>query len=311
MAVISDDNPVKDRFLLPGDIISLLTSLISLPIVAVFFFQRLQNGLHRKITMASVTLLMSYVATFLFIFILTAILHIRVNWDESLQALCDSTLMICLTLYCVTKAAGFLFLIERAYIVSWPVNSRRKSPEYVLSCVLIFVPYAVVTGLCIKYRIAVNNENHVCIIGIQLFVLIPLLVVEVISYLYLTLRFLIPLLMVHRGGNGLLAPLRRVMLRTCIGTAITMLSTLAVKTSLTLFNGEPAWLCCMTCKVDALIAATVLHWITVPDPSNHGYEDDMPQALGIGFEKSTVHTSVSTRTAAPDSPAEFDPKQIL
>lgn len=62
---------------------------------------------------------------------------------------------------------------------------------------------------------------------------------------------------------------------------------------------------------EALIAATVLHWITVPDPSNRGYEDDMPQALGIGFEKSTVHTSVSTRTVAPDSPGELDPKHIL
>ncbi|KAF2166057.1 hypothetical protein M409DRAFT_23785 [Zasmidium cellare ATCC 36951] len=311
MAVISDTNAVKDRFLLPGDIISLLTSLISLPIIAVFFYQRLQNACHRNITMASVTLLMSYMSTFLFIFVLTTILHIRVDWDESLQALCDSTLMICLTLYCLTKATGFLFLIERAYIISWPVNPRHKTLEYVLSCFIIFVPYAVVTGLCIKYRIAINNGNHVCVIGMQMFVLVPLLLVEVFAYLYLTLRFLIPLIMFHRGGTGLLAPLRRVMLRTCIGTAITMCSTLAVKVSLTLFNGEPAWLCCMTCKIDALIAATVMHWITIPDPTNHGYEDDTPQALGVGFEKSTVHTSVSTRTLVPESPGEMDPKQIF
>jgi hypothetical protein len=99
--------------------------------------------------------------------------------------------------------------------------------------------------------------------------LIPLLLMEVLAYvspvrlnhahhtadppnpqLYLTLRFLVPLLRVHFTGNGLLLPLKRVVTRTVIATAITMLSTLAVKISLTLFNGEPAWLCCMTCKID-------------------------------------------------------------
>lgn len=55
-----------------------------------------------------------------------------------------------LTLYCIVKAAGFLFLIERAYIISWPVNPRHKTVEYVLSCVFIFVPYVIVTALSIK-----------------------------------------------------------------------------------------------------------------------------------------------------------------
>lgn len=137
--------------------------------------------------------------------------------------------------------------------------------------------------------------------------------------------------MVHFGGaGGLLIPLRKVVLKTFIGTAITMLSTLAVKVSLTLFNGEPAWLCCLTCKVDgmfgrlhvfsyrtndneAIIAAAVLHWITVPDHTGEG-EHGSPQALGIGFDKSTTEASPGSsgsRGTAPDSPREFDLKDVL
>ncbi|KAK4618170.1 hypothetical protein CLAFUW4_12287 [Fulvia fulva] len=310
MAVVSDDTILKKGFLLPGDIVSILLALTGLPIITVFFYQRLQNARTKHFTVASVTLLLSYLFTFLFIYILTILVHLKtVN-----KGVCDSTLVICLTLYVVTKGAGFLFLIERAYIISWPVNPRWKTPEYVLSCVLIFCPYTAVAGFCTKNRIAYNNEHDVCIIGIQMFALVPLLVVEVVSYLYLTIRFLVPLIMVHFGGaGGLLIPLRKVVLKTFIGTAITMLSTLAVKVSLTLFNGEPAWLCCLTCKVDAIIAAAVLHWITVPDHTGEG-EHGSPQALGIGFDKSTTEASPGSsgsRGTAPDSPREFDLKDVL
>jgi hypothetical protein len=53
-------------------------------------------------------------------------------------------------LFILTKAAGFLFLIERAYIISWPIAPRHKTPEYVLSCMGIFGPYVAVSGLAIK-----------------------------------------------------------------------------------------------------------------------------------------------------------------
>ncbi|EME40942.1 hypothetical protein DOTSEDRAFT_27534 [Dothistroma septosporum NZE10] len=310
MAVISDSTILKTDFLLPGDIVSLLLALTGVPIVAVFFYQRYENARRKRVTVASVTLLLSYIFTFLFIYILTLLIHIRtVN-----KTLCDSTLVICLTLYVLTKAAGVLFLIERMYIISWPISPRWKTPEYVLSCVCIFCPYVTVAGLSIKNRLSYKNEHEVCIIGIQMFALVPLLVVEVVSYLYLTIRFLVPLIMVHFGGaGGLLMPLRRVVLKTVIGTAITMLSTLAVKVSLTLFDGEPAWLCCLTCKVDAIIAAAVLHWITIPDRTGEG-EHGSPQALGIGFDRSATdpspETSRSERTA-PDSPREFDLKDVL
>lgn len=57
-AVVSDENPVKQGFLLPEDIVSLLTAMISLPIISVFFWQRLQAAQTRGPSVASVTLLL-------------------------------------------------------------------------------------------------------------------------------------------------------------------------------------------------------------------------------------------------------------
>ena len=110
-----------------------------------------------------------------------------------------------------------------------------------------------------------------------------MLCVETLAELFLTLRFLFPLLLVHRRGNGLLPPLRKVVIRTSVGAAITLLLDVAVKVSLTLFNGEPTWLCYLACKVEAFLAACVLHWITKPVLSKNERRSGQPE-LGVGFE---------------------------
>ncbi|EME78453.1 uncharacterized protein MYCFIDRAFT_80868 [Pseudocercospora fijiensis CIRAD86] len=302
-AIVSDSNPVKQKFQLPGEISSLVVALLSLPIIAVFFFDRLRSSKKRGTTIASVTLLLTYITSFLFIFILTVVIHIRA--DNSL-GLCDATIITCLTLYVLCKSAGFLFLIERAYIISWPTSPRCKTPEYVLSSVSIIVPYAVVAGIAMKNRLAYRTEGQVCIIGLKMFALLALTLVEVLAYLYLTLRFLVPLLMLHFGSEGLLLPLKRLVTRTCIGTAIAMVSVLTVKVSLTMFDGEPAWLCCLTCKVDALIGCSVLHWITKPDRTEEG-EHGTPQALGIAFGNESG-TTARQQAYGSHSPGSTPPK---
>ncbi|KAF2216961.1 hypothetical protein CERZMDRAFT_80958 [Cercospora zeae-maydis SCOH1-5] len=305
-AVVSDSNVVKSQFLLEGEVVSLVTSMASLPIIAVFCWQRFLQAKHKAFTVASSCLLLTYITSFLFVFVLTVVLHIRAEN----HGLCDSTILLCLTLYVVSKMAGFLFLIERAYIISWPVNPRHKTPEYILSCFALFVPYTIVASLSMKYSIAYVNDAKVCIIGIKMYALIPLLLVEVLSYLYLTLRFLFPLLMVHFGGQGLLLPLRRVVMRTTIGTGITMLSTLSVKISLTMFNGEPAWLCCMTCKIDALIACAILHWITKPEMQDEG-EPGAPQALGIGFDRESATVVATSQSSESNRGGSYAPQYTL
>lgn len=99
-------------------------------------------------------------------------------------------------------------------------------------------------------RVAYLLSGESCIIGMKMYSLMPMLGVEVAAQLYLTIRFLLPLLCVHRDGSGLLVPLRKVVVRSSVGCATTMLVDVAVKVSLTLFNGEPVWLCYLTCKIE-------------------------------------------------------------
>ncbi|KXT12247.1 hypothetical protein AC579_813 [Pseudocercospora musae] len=197
-AVVSNSNAVKQKFQLPGEISSLVMALLSLPIIAVFFIDRLRSARQRGATIASVTLLLTYLTSFMFIFILTVIIHIRA--DHSL-GLCDATIITCeyqtlvqymtasppdnapgLTLYVLCKSAGFMFLIERAYIISWPTSPRYKTPEYILSSTCIVVPYAVVAGVAMMNRVAYRTEGQVCIIGLKMFALLALTLVEVLAY---------------------------------------------------------------------------------------------------------------------------------
>lgn len=49
-----------------------------------------------------------------------------------------------------SKASEFAFLIERAYVISWKRKPRRKTPEYVLSSLLIILPYIATTIVAIR-----------------------------------------------------------------------------------------------------------------------------------------------------------------
>ncbi|KXT05553.1 hypothetical protein AC578_3680 [Pseudocercospora eumusae] len=284
MMLMSDTNPVRTQFLLSGDISSLLVSQISLPALAVFFWQRHPHrDREGRRTVATCLCLLCYATTFLYIFAVTILAHVRIPASDNL---CNGMMITCLLLHNTSKAVEFAFLIERAYIISWPNNSRFHTPEYVLCTLFIMLPYVAVTGLAIQFRIAYlfsDEPDTVCIIGIKRFAIVPMLCVETLAELFLTLRFLFPLLLVHRRGKGLLPPLRKVVIRTSVGAAITLLLDVAVKVSLTLFNGEPTWLCYLACKVEAFLAACVLHWVTKPVLSKAERRSGQLE-LGVGFE---------------------------
>lgn len=99
----------------------------------------------------------------IFIATVTMLVHTRAILTPEL---CDSMMIICkswpylstaqrsnhssgVTLHNIAKATELAFLIERAYIITWPVKSRLQTPEYILSTVGIFVPYIAVTAVAI------------------------------------------------------------------------------------------------------------------------------------------------------------------
>jgi hypothetical protein len=63
MAVISDENPVRHEFPLIGEIISLVTSLATVAIIAVLFLERFQQSRYRSFSIATYTLLIVRIFT--------------------------------------------------------------------------------------------------------------------------------------------------------------------------------------------------------------------------------------------------------
>lgn len=146
--------------------------------------------------------------------------------------------------------------------------------------------------------------------GIRLWAVGTQLAIETAAQLFLTFRFLWPLACVHRNGTGLLLPMRKVIIRTFIGSAVQMCSNVAVRIPLLVFDGEPTWLCALTCKLDALVGACILYWLTTPVygvPSQGRIEGEMH--LGVGFDGARENEADAGISSSPEQ--EIGLKEML
>lgn len=159
-------------------------------------------------------------------------------------------------------------------------------------------------------RIVYLTDTKICVIGARWFSMIVMLAVEMLAQLYLTLRFLWPVVQIHRDGNGLLLPLRTVMIRMVIGCAITLLGDLGANVPPSLFHGVPAWLCFINCKVEAFLAISVLHWITSPILTDKKHGQDQHE-LGVGFQESTRPSENAALQSGAESAKHLYIKEVL
>ncbi|KAH9897190.1 hypothetical protein F4778DRAFT_744689 [Xylariomycetidae sp. FL2044] len=96
---------------------------------------------------------------------------------------------------------------------------------------------------------------------------------------YLTILFLIPVVKsyslrlrwsrgtVHLGSTNITQTatdlrLRKLAVRTLMGTCCTLAITIANLSALLALDGETAWLCLLCCKIDIFFSAIVIHWVT-------------------------------------------------
>ncbi|KAK9421707.1 hypothetical protein SUNI508_05637 [Seiridium unicorne] len=169
-------------------------------------------------------------------------------------------------------ADSFVFLLGSA-VLQFSFNMSDSFAAFV--CV------GVVTFLFI-YRINdLQGEN--CIIGVKQEVLVAAVTYDVIVNVYLTMLFLGPLSASYsfswRPGSVLLTSgssrqpslnnkLRGLALKTFIGACLTLASSIANLVALTAFDGEPAWLCFLTCKSDILFSAVVIRLVTTAEDTS-------------------------------------------
>ncbi|KAK3950265.1 hypothetical protein QBC32DRAFT_19328 [Pseudoneurospora amorphoporcata] len=267
---------------LAGMVTSIILAMISLVIISSFLTQRfLAVKVWSRLPPVQWMVFAIYADSFLFVFA-TAILQFGFGVDTS-ASICESAILLCLACYVTTKILIYMFLVEKAFIIrSGSKKLRIHSKLYLFNTIGVLGAYCVVVVLNFVYRIT-KIENKQCIIGMERYAMIPLIVYDLLVNVYLTVLFVLPLLGLYafnssqqtRGNRRL----KLVAMRTLIGCICTLTSSVVNLSVLMGLNGEPGWVCLMCCNSDILFSAIVIQWVTSRDSiaSNNNNSQTMSQ----------------------------------
>jgi hypothetical protein len=103
------------------------------------------------------------------------------------------------------------------------------------------------------FRVGRLSSQEICIIGLERKIGIPLVTYEMLINVYLTMLFLLPLRNLARFEDRFGSAnerLQRMTKRCVIGAFVTLLSTGANLTAVTVMEGQQAWLCLLCCNLD-------------------------------------------------------------
>jgi len=169
---------------------------------------------------------------------------------------------MCIFFYFTSKVIIYLFLIERVHIVRGSMRTRLKDKVYLINMVGL-LPYCVIGVLAIIFRVSDFDQNGKCLIGVERQTSILVIVYDLVINIYLTIQFLLPILGLYSFQHEPTTRLRKVALRTLVGTILTLMSSVANITAIFILKGlEPAFICLTCCTLDVAFSATVLHWVT-------------------------------------------------
>jgi len=282
-----------------GRTVSIFLSLVTISVIVACLCYRLAGQQSWRNTHLTRWLVLAiYIDSFLFVFT-TAIISQGVGVNNAL-AVCSIAIELCLVFYMTTKVMLYLFLVERARIVRGTRKPRMKDRLYLFNAFGMLIPYGIVIVLNLLYRFALINNEGMCIIGIKLIAIIPLVVFDVIVNVYLTILFLVPLWGLHSFRNKLNMALRRTALRAFIGSCVTLSTSVANLLTLIILKGEPGYICLMCCNADILLSVLVLHWMTSKD------QDHPPPT--VGQETLPARSPLVARSSSrlPKRPEIFD-----
>ncbi|KAI0882491.1 uncharacterized protein GGS22DRAFT_169587 [Annulohypoxylon maeteangense] len=236
-----------------------------------------------------------YVDSWTFVFA-TGIINYGIGIDMN-EGVCSAAILSYLFCYMSTKVLIYIFLIEKEFIIRGGPKRRLESKLYLFNSFGVLTVHGIISILNFVYRSA-RLEDGRCIIGIGRQGLIPLITLDIVVIVYLTILFLNPL----RGVNGFQnisnAPssprLRNVAMRTFIGALCTTTSTVINLIVLMVLDGEPGWVFLTCCNADILFSALVIQWTTRHDPWNTNAN------TSPSFSSHDKHTSY--RPPAPPAP---------
>lgn len=145
----------------------------------------------RTLPLAIWLILIIYIDSTIFILASSILTHgFGIN---SSRAVCEGGILLCLICYMTTKILIYYFLVERAYIVRGSRKPRLQTKLWLFNCLFMILPYTILVALNFVWRIAYIDDKGVCIIGMEMRAMLPLIIFEVVVNVYLTLLFVLPL----------------------------------------------------------------------------------------------------------------------
>ncbi|KAK2042160.1 hypothetical protein LZ31DRAFT_624395 [Colletotrichum somersetense] len=219
-----------------GKVISIVVAMLSACLLASLFVVRWLSVRDWRILPWTMWLvLLIYFSSFLFVFG-TSILQFGYGADLNFHT-CSVATFFCLGGYVTTKFI-YLFMVERAHIIRQTRKRRLRSKLYIVNSFGMLGKAVMDSNL---FRIT-HFEDGICIIGVQTPVILPLISFDAAVNVYLTILFLLPLLSLHSVRYNFWRPwtldwrsrriprappnirLRRLVIRTFIGSCCTLLS---------------------------------------------------------------------------------------
>ncbi|CAJ2511565.1 Uu.00g071900.m01.CDS01 [Anthostomella pinea] len=165
---------------------------------------------------------------------------------------CSAANLLCLVCYLTTK-----------FIIQARTKRRLQSKLYIFNSFGMLSIYVIVCILNFVYRITIMDNGH-CIIGMQKKAMIPLISFDLV--VYLTVSFLLPLQGLYSFGLHTSRPPNIKLCTMAVRTNLAVLLTL---------NGQPGWVCLISCNADILFSAIVIQWVTSLD--NAGTASGAPE----------------------------------
>ncbi|KWU44715.1 hypothetical protein RHOSPDRAFT_33798 [Rhodotorula sp. JG-1b] len=191
------------------------------------------------------------------------------------------------------KLVLYLLLLEKVWAVrglaSLGHRNRLDSTWYRIGAVIV-LGWVAVAILVIPGRIA-EIRSGTCYIGLKLFTTVPLLVVDTVANLYLSLAFLLP---IWRSKSPQILRLAR---RASIAALVSLATSFSNGFIITILDGkELSWICLGSCSIDISINTLVVYAVTVSPavsaPSGPLCHDERPRRWRVRSPK--------TRTGRPD-----------
>ncbi|KAJ3328774.1 hypothetical protein HDU76_009307 [Blyttiomyces sp. JEL0837] len=286
---------------------AITVDILLVSISCALFVRKINWGFRRPLIPSRCLVLMSLAASW--VFNVSATLLIIFSLGDS--AACQVAILYCAVLYAANKLIIYLFLIEKAHIISG-APTRLGNKMYWVNFLLL-APYGVIEILMLIYRIHILDPNTgQCHIGIKRPSSLPLIIYDTVYSVWLNLNFLWPLIRndfesefhairVSTSGKGASTSgyqqkKRNMCKRTYICSLLSLISSFLNILILVIFDGGLwSFVCLSGCMIDITFNAGLLSWITskANDDTRESKDssDNAAVSSGPGATKSTLTSS--------------------